>query len=484
MSLRLLLANVTLAGRTGTEIVTRDLASGLRARGYDVTVFSPAPGSLADEITGTGVPVVSRLGDVAAPPDVVHGHHFLETMEALARFPNSRGVFVCHDRTAAHSIPPHSQRIQRYVAVDQNCVERLRDDWQIPPAKIRTILNAVDMRRFLPRGPLPPRPSRALVFSNYATPGTHDSVVRDACSSTGISVDVIGAGAGTLSTAPETELGKYDLVFAKARCAIEAMAAGTAVILCDVAGSGPMVTLAELPRLRPWNFGQRVLRNRLDVENLMHEINRYDATDAAAVSRAIREQASLDSALDQYEALYQDVMAEPVQADEGTRALTEPLLHRVARLEREFAAHRSPERMWPLSDDEVSRVHLTADQLPKTMVAGSSLFGRVRIGNDLGAAIGTWPPFPLHLAYRWRPAESPQFLPIEASRTLLHRPIGPQETSPQFVRVIAPPAPGRYVLRITLVQEGWRWLDDGPKPAFVDADMIVTRPALLTSIGR
>ena len=484
MSLRLLLANVTLAGRTGTEIVTRDLAAGMRARGHRVTVFAPALGSLADEIRAGGTPVVSRLGDVAEPPDLVHGHHFLETMEALARFPGSRGIFVCHDRTAAHSIPPHSSRIHRYVAVDENCVERLRDDWQIPPSKIRTMLNAVDMRRFLPRGPLPDRPARALVFSNYAMPGTHDTVVRDACTRMGISVDVIGAGAGALSTTPETELGKYDLVFAKARCAIESMAAGAAVILCDVAGSGPMVTSAELPRMRPWNFGQRLLRNRLVAENLMHEIHRYDAADAAAVSRFIREHAALDAAIEQYEALYHEVMSEPVQADEGSRGLTEPLLHRATRLERELAAYRSPERMWPLSDEEVSRVHLTAEHLPKSMIAGSSLFARVRIGNDLDAAIGTWPPFPLHLAYRWRLAESPQFLPMEASRTLLHHSIGPQESRSHFVRVIAPSAPGRYVLRITLVQEGWRWLDDGPTPAFVDADMILTRPALLTSIGR
>jgi hypothetical protein len=484
LSLRILLANVTLAGRTGTEIVTRDLASGLRARGHRVTVFAPALGPLADEIRGGGTPVVSRLSEISEAPDLVHGHHFLETMEALASFPGSRGVFVCHDRTAAHSIPPHSNRIHRYVAVDQNCVERLRDDWQIPPSKIRTILNAVDMRRFLPRGPLPLRPARALVFSNYATPGTHDGVVRAACGSLGISVDVIGAGAGALSTAPEAELGKYDLVFAKARCAIEAMAAGAAVILCDVAGSGPMVTSAELPRLRPWNFGQRMLRDRLVPEHLVREIHRYDPADAAAVSRMIREQASLDVAVDQYEALYHEVMAEPVRADEGTRLLTEPLLHRVARLERELAALRAPERMPTLSDEDVSKVHVTAEQLPKSMVAGSSVFGRVRIANDLAVPIGTWPPFPLHLAYRWRPAESPQFLPMEASRTLLHQPIGPRESGLHFVRVIAPAAAGRYVLRITIVQEGWRWLDDGPWPAFVDADVIVTRPALLTSIGR
>jgi hypothetical protein len=118
------------------------------------------------------------------------------------------------------------------------------------------------------------------------------------------------------------------------------------------------------------------------------------------------------------------------------------------------------------------------------MVAGASVFVRVRVHNELHAAIGTWPPFPLHLAYRWRPVESPQFLPLESSRTLLHHPIGPEANNLQFVRIIAPSAPGRYVLRLTLVQEGWRWLDDGPAPAFVDADMIVTRPALLTNIGR
>jgi Glycosyltransferase Family 4 len=485
LSLRVLLANVTLAGRTGTEIVTRDLASGLLARGHQVSVFAPTLGALAEEITNSGVRVISSLSDLHESPDIVHGHHFLETVEALARFPQSRGVFVCHDRTAAHSVPPRTQRVHRYVAVDENCAERLRDDWQVPPSQIRMILNAVDTRRFLPRSPLPPRPARALVFSNYATPGTHDNVVRAACARQGISVDVIGAGTGAPSMAPEAELGKYDLVFAKARCALESMAVGSAVVLCDVGGSGPMVTSAELPRLRPWNFGQRTLRDPLGPETLVREINRYNPADAAAVSRTVREHASLDSALDQYESVYSEVMSEPVRADDGSRPLTEPLLLRTGRLERELAAYRSPERMRPLSDDDVSRVHLTTENPPRAMVAGASVFVRVRIQNDVdGSALGTWPPFPVHLACRWRTVDSPQFLQLEGPRTLLHHPVGSRDTGIHFARVIAPAPAGRYVLRITLVQEGWRWLDDAPVPAFTETDVIVTKPTLLTQIGR
>jgi hypothetical protein len=485
LSLRILIANVTLGSRTGTEIVTRDLACGLAARGHRVSVFTPETGPLADEIARAGVRVVTALRELDEPPDVVQGHHFLETAEALTYFPQARGIFVCHDRTAAHSIPPRTSRVNRYVAVDENCAVRLRDDWHVPPRQIRVILNAVDTRRFLPRSPLPPRPTRALVFSNYATPGTHVETVQAACAQLGLPVDVLGAGTEAASAAPERHLGKYDLVFAKARCALESLAVGCAVVLCDAAGSGPMVTSAELPGLRAWNFGQQLLRQPLSPVTLLDQMGRYDPADAAAVSRAIREQADLDSALVQYEELYREVLTEPAAADDVLRSVVQPLLTRTVLLERELAAYRRTERMLPLSDDDVSHLHLTAERVPATMVAGATVFGRVRIQNDLGAAsIGTWPPFPVHLVYRWRPADSPTFLAMEVPRSLLHRPVGPRAAEGFAVRIKAPSAPGRYLLRITLVQEGWRWLDTAPTPPFADTPVNVTRPTLLTDIGR
>lgn len=484
MSLHILIANVTLAGRTGTEVVTRDLAIGLTARGHQVSVYTPTPGPLAGELTARGITVVNNPAKVSGVPDIVQGHHFIETVEALAQFPGARGVFVCHDRTAAHSIPPRLARIHRYVAVDENCLERLRDDWGIPSPQTQTVFNAVDMSRFLPRSPLPPQPGRALVFSNYAAADTHVDVVRAACARAGLPVDILGAGAGTITATPEAQIGRYDIVFAKARCAIEAMAVGTAVVLCDANGSGPLVTLSNLRGLRLWNFGARMLHHTLDATRLVGEIEKYDPADAAAVSRVIREEASLDRALDQYEAIYRDVLAEPPRADEGLRPLLDALLTRTARLEGNLNDLRRPERMHALTDDDIAKIQLSFETAPRALLAGATAFVRVRVKNDLrDVALGTWLPFPLHLGYRWRSSDSAQFATTGVGRTPLFQPVAPASTGSLSARIVAPAVPGRYVLRITLVQESLRWLDDTPAAVFCDVEVVVTRPTLLTAIG-
>ena len=54
--LRILLANVTLASRTGTETALRDLALGLRAAGHRPMAYSPELGEIAGEIRSAGGP--------------------------------------------------------------------------------------------------------------------------------------------------------------------------------------------------------------------------------------------------------------------------------------------------------------------------------------------------------------------------------------------------------------------------------------------
>jgi hypothetical protein len=109
---------------------------------------------------------------------------------------------------------------------------------------------------------------------------------------------------------PESLLHKYDLVFAKARCALEALATGPAVILCDAAGSGPMVTTSDLDRLRRLNFGIRALTEKVDADLLAREIARYDPKDAAEVSRRVRAGADLETVVDEALTLYGEVIAE------------------------------------------------------------------------------------------------------------------------------------------------------------------------------
>jgi glycosyltransferase involved in cell wall biosynthesis len=308
--MQVLITNISLRSRTGTEVYLRDLAAALLELGHTPLVYSPRLGELADELRVAGIAVTDDLRTISIAPDIIHGQHSVEAMAAATRFPGVPAVWVGHDAAAWHDTPPVHPRILRYVAVDDAVRDRLRFQHGIPDVSIRVLQNAVDFDRFKPRTPLPPRPARALVFSNYAEEESQLRALRAACRQAGILLDVAGANSGQLSRKPENLLGNYDLVFAKARCALEAMAVGVAVILCDAGGLGPMVTTAELPRLRRQNFGRRTLRDSLAPELVLQEIRRYNPDDAAAVSQRIRETAGLDAATEDLVKLYEEAIAE------------------------------------------------------------------------------------------------------------------------------------------------------------------------------
>lgn len=319
--LRVLITNRTLAGRTGTELYVRDLALGLLARGHAPVVFSPLLGEVAREIRAATVPVTDDLASVAEAPDVIHGHHGPETLAALLAFPGTPAVAFCHSWNGWPDVPLRFPRVLRYVAVDHTCRDRVCQEHGIDPERVHVVLNAVDLERFRPRPPLPPRPRRALVFGNAADRrGPHLPAIREACAAEGIELEVAGGQPGRLLARPEEVLPEYDLVFARARAALEAMASGAAVVLVDAAGAGPMVTEAELPGLRARNFGMRALRQPVTAEWIRAQIRRYDAADAARVSRAVRAAAGTEAMLDDLCALYEDVVREGSEREADAEA--------------------------------------------------------------------------------------------------------------------------------------------------------------------
>jgi hypothetical protein len=478
-SWRILIANVTLASRTGTETVVRDLALGLLAAGQRPMVYSRRLGDIADEIRSSGVPVVSALEDVPETPDIIHGHHHVETVESLLHFPTTRGLFVCHDRRAHTSFPPRMGSIRRYVAVDFNCLERLTDEYGLPGHLTRVIYNSVDPHRFLPRPDLPLRPRRALVFSNYAGPGTHVRAVQEACGRLNISLDVIGSGSGNSCQAPEQVLGEYDLVFAKARCALEAMAVGTAVVLCDATGLGPLVSMGEVDHLRRWNFGMRLLSEPLEPAGIVRQVERYDPTDARAVSTYIRQHASTSGSIDQYLRLYREIMEGPPRTAATTAEdLHEYLQHlagRVGELELQLAEYRRPDRMEPLSDRECARIALLIKECPAEAVCAGTVHVRVELENGTSQKLGSYPPCPVQFSYRWLKEETGEVVVAEGSRTVIRPSLAPAEKGTYMVGVVAPDEPGCYRLRLTLVQEWVRWLDLLECPIRADAAVSVIR---------
>jgi hypothetical protein len=310
MGLKILITNNTLASRAGTELYVRDLAVELLKRGHTPIAYSTVHGAVAEELRAATVPVIDHLDSLGAPPDLIHGHHHLETMTALLRFPGVPAIYFCHGWLPWEESPPKFPRIMHYIAVDETCRDRLLHEHAIPDERVRLLLNFVDLQRFKPRDPLPEKPTRALVFSNNATEITNLPAVREACIRSNLELDVIGNGVGNPTHRPEDVLPNYDLVFAKGRAALEALSVGAAVILCDVTGVGPMVTTGNMEKLRLLNFGIRTLQKSIEVEVLTQQIARYDAFDAMKVSSWVRQTAAMEDTLDELIALYEEALEE------------------------------------------------------------------------------------------------------------------------------------------------------------------------------
>jgi len=215
---------------------------------------------------------------------------------------------------------------------------------------VTVLLNAVDIATFRQRTPLPATPRRAVIFGNTAHELTFLPVIREACLRLSIELDVIGAAANSSAPSPESILGNYDVAFAKAKCAMEAMACGLAVILCDRAGVGGMVRSAEFDRLRRLNFGMRTLQKPLTTETILAELALYDVDDARRVSDRIRETAPSDALHESLLSLYESVIDEHARAASNgdwpaeSRAAS-AFLHALAIRER-----RREGRMWMLAN--------------------------------------------------------------------------------------------------------------------------------------
>jgi hypothetical protein len=337
----ILLTNIWLANFAGSEVVVRDLALGLLRRGHRPIVYSPTLGSVAEEIAARGVSVIDDLRQLGEPPNIIHAHHSIPCGEALIRFPDVPAVYVCHAFNYWLEAPVHFPQIGAYVAVDEACRDRLVHTEGIDPKRVLILHNAVDLDRIPPRpAPLRKRPLRAVAFGKAAVVVPE---LRTACEQLGIQFDAIGATAGRISTVPEQELVQYDLVFASARSALEALCCGCAVIVCDFRGFAGLVTSRNFESLRAMNFGLRCLGDTLTVERCVQEIGRYDPDDASRVANCARADADLSKLLDKFENLYDEVLTgarrPTVTAEARERA--------VARFMHENLPRRPGDTRWP-----------------------------------------------------------------------------------------------------------------------------------------
>jgi hypothetical protein len=331
-----LLVTIQLTRRSGTEVVAGETARGLRERHHDVAIYTHACGRSGDALRAEGFEVVTDLAELTRRPDVIQANQSYPLLDAVGRFPDVPAISICHDATVWFSRPIDLPAIRRHVAVDLACRDRIVEQADQPADGIALLHNAVDLAAFRPRPRLPAAPARALVLVKH--PNILE-VVRSACAQRGIAVDALGAGIDREVDNLPAVLPAYDLVFASARGALEALASGCAVIVVDGRGLAGLVTAANVASWCENNFGLRLLHRPITTAALVADIDRYDASDAKLASDFIREASSLARYLDRLEQMHREVIAESKASPIDKDLLLGRLIPAERSLAREHEAH-------------------------------------------------------------------------------------------------------------------------------------------------
>ncbi len=319
----MLLTTMFLNGRTGSEIVLRDTAVGLLRAGHKPIVYTRSFGAISDQLRAAYVGVTNDLSTITEPIDIIHAAHHPTLAAAVAHFPNVPAICLYQDFVHWLDAPQNLPTVRRHLAVDNALRDRLISEGGIARERVGVLLNSVDTGRFGIGPTLPERPQRALAFAKNLE---HVAPIREACEGKGISLDIIGPAVGRVATDVEHLLVDYDLVFASALSALEAMACGRAVIVCDGRGLAGFCDVAAYDAWRPLNFGRRTLVHHPTAETISDCIGQYGRAAAEAVCQRVRVEADRATATRQLVQVYRDAISEhravPVEPAETLTALS------------------------------------------------------------------------------------------------------------------------------------------------------------------
>lgn len=354
-----MITTLELNARRGVQNVTKDLALGLKKAGHTPVIYTRQWGPVAQDLRDAGVQVETSTDALGGPFDVIHGHHLVPCAAALARFPATPAIFVAHDNVSWFDMAPRLPSIRIYVGVSDSLADRAAYDSGAPREQVRVVINGVDTERFTPGPPPAPKPKRALAFAKNEE---HVAAINAACAARGVVVDFVGAAVKTQLEDPSKALPNYDLVFASALSAMEAMACLRPTIVCDGRGLAGMVDMARYEAWRPQNFGLAVLNAPLSAERMAAEIDRYDSAEAMRVGE--RSRADHDKArwIETYVALYREAMAMPAPSAEDSQAQWARHLERWtprATEQWQFAHERQ------MIINDVRRLRLGVEELPR-----------------------------------------------------------------------------------------------------------------------
>jgi hypothetical protein len=269
--MRIVVGTRSLVAPGGTETSAITVARELERLGHDVTLTAEELGPLAEEAKRSGLRVAT-LAELPPRCDAIVAHDATMTAVLAERQPDARVVFVAHSDFFDPQLPVQVPGVvDAVVACSDRLAARIRAlALDVPIVRLREPI-ATD--RFASAAPLPPRPRRVLILSNYLH-GDRRRALIDAWSRAHVEfVEIGGTSATTLDPRPAME--DADVVVAKARAALEAMSVGRAVYLYDQFGGDGWITPDSYPAMEADNFAGQAAPAPRTAADLEADLARY-----------------------------------------------------------------------------------------------------------------------------------------------------------------------------------------------------------------
>jgi SAM-dependent methyltransferase len=118
-------------------------------------------------------------------------------------------------------------------------------------------------------------------------------------------------------------------------------------------------------------------------------------------------------------------------------------------------------------------LELDVKERPLNVVADTVFNVTIEIKNSSSYVLDSRPLYPVNIAYHWIDEETSQIIVFDGERSPLIPLLYPESKRSYAAHIRAPGEPGRYILRMTLVQEGVRWFDQAPTMLESDVSVVV-----------
>jgi len=269
--MRVVLANNGFAEPGGTEVYLLTVAENFQRLGHDVSIYAREIGPFSEHARDRGVKVCGVLDELPASCDALLTQDAIVAYELADRYPGARHVFrVCSD-VFSLSVPPQLDGIvDTFLALSDRYV-RLACACAVT-ARLLRLHVPIDIDRLTPLGPISPHPRRAVMLGNY--PDRHE-LVREVWGRQGVEVTVVGGSQQRYDVA--AAVADADIVVAKARAALDAMACGRAVYIFDMFGGDGWVTPDRYVALEADNFAGLATDRVIDATELARDLAEYDS---------------------------------------------------------------------------------------------------------------------------------------------------------------------------------------------------------------